>query len=872
MGRTKTVAMLLAVLAVSFGAGGCEEPARREAPAPPAGHAERADAGPDASADTSPDRQVAGTSEGRRDPPAPEASTAWLDTVTGAEIDESAVSQTIYVDATKGDDSATGGSRGKPLRTLSIAVEVAAKFLRNGEGVRILLAPGTYREEVTIRPPEAGEAPLVIDGATKGQVILSGSDDWSDPQRWQPVEGRPGILAAPWPHEWGDAAAEVSGPPDADSPSPAVALRREMVFADGDLLRQVLSLDALEPGTFYVDEGSPGTDGDGCLYLALPLDAERGRSRIEVAVRSADRHDAGLLEVRRGASVVLRNLVVQHHAGTFRNDAASVHVSDCRHVLVEDCTFRWNNAAGLRLDNLRGVTLRRCTAEHNGACGTAWRLCSNLLAEDLTVAHNNWRGDWGGLTGGRVAGLKTWEAVGDCILRGVEARGNACPGVWLDQVQARVLVEDLRAVENRHAGLAVTAGRGPTVLRGAVLARNEGTGLLLAQAQSGSLEGSTLYGNAASQIEVLAPASDAGPHPALGRTVSGSVTDWTWRENAVVSTDADAPLVRAPAEAAFLRSLHSDRNLWFGPDEDRTFHLAGMDLCLEAWQQVTGQDRGSRFIEPGFENAEALDFRPRGDSPLRQRDAWPTQAAMPGGLARLAEFRALLARATTAPPYPALADAKDATWHAVDLAAVATRPLTREDAWLGDAFPELVPGPRTIHGVPFEIPAAQAGGGAAAVVLRSARAQTAGGQPLPVAVSVPVGRRAQTVYVLHGCAGRVRFAPIGRYDLVYEDGTTAGIDVVPLGEAADDEARLARRRRLATIQDWRPAFPHFATDGARQAMIVDPDDPAGRIRYLYTLRWPNPHPGKTIRAIRLASADPDQEVTLGVVAVTLRLP
>jgi len=548
-----------------------------------------------------------------------------------------------------------------------------------------------------------------------------------------------------------------------------------------------------------------------------------------------------------------------------------VHVGDCRNVLIEDCTFRWNNAAGLRLGNLRGVTLRRCTAEHNGGCGMHWGRCRNLLAEDLAVSHNNWRGDWGGLTGGRVAGLKIWSAVGDCILRGVEARGNACPGVWLDQVQPRVLVEDLQAVENRHAGLAVTASQGPTVVRGAVLARNQGTGLLLTEAGGGSLEGSTLYGNADSQIEVLAPGPDAGPHPALGRTVSGNVTDWTWRENAVVSTDADAPLVRAPADAAFIRTLRSDRNLWHGPDESRAFQVAEMGFCLEAWQQVTGQDLGSRFLPPRFRKPDDLDFTPQGGSPLRKRDAWPSLAAMPANLARLAEFRALRARATTTPPYPALAQAGNARWHTVDLRSVANRPLTGQDAWLGDAFPELAPGPRTIHGVPFDILDERTNNGRAAIVLRSARARTTRGQEVPAEVTVPVGRRARAVYILHGCAAGVRFAPAGRYDVVYADGTTVGIDVVPLGEAPEDEERLARRKRLATVQDWRPALPQFTTDRARRAMIVDPDDPASRVRYLYTLRWPNPHPDKPIRAILLASADPDQEVTLGVLAITLRL-
>ena len=573
-----------------------------------------------------------------------------------------------------------------------------------------------------------------------------------------------------------------------------------------------------------------------------------------------------------GASVVLRNLVVEHHAGTFRNDAAVVHVSDCRNVLVEDCTFRWNNVAGLRLENLRGVTLRRCTAEHNGGCGILCDYSWNVLAEDIDVSGNNWRNDWGGVRSLFYAGLRIGPDTGAFRLSGSTATKNACPGVCVQGVRQRLLVENFRSVENRRQGLVIAGSGGPLIIRDVVIARNEAAGLLLAAASGGVLEEATLYGNSDGQIEVAMPTGSERPHPVAALPAYGGVRDWTWRDSAVVSTNADAPLVRAPAEAAFLRSLRSDRNLWFGPDEDRTFHLAGMDLCLEAWQQVTGQDLGSRFIEPRFENAEALDFRPRGDSPLRKRDTWPSQATMPGSLARLAEFRALRARTTTDPPYPALADAENVAWHTVDLREVANRPLTGAGAWLGDAFPELAPGRRTIHGVPLEVIDGKTNGNRAAVVLRSARAQTSGSQPLAVAVTLPVGRRARTIFVLHGCAGETRFAPVGRYDLIYEDGTTAGLDVVPLGNAPEDEVRLVERQRLASIQDWRPEFPHFAGSRARQAMVVDPDAPAGRIRYLYTLRWPNPHPEKTIQVIRLATADPDQEVTLGVLAITLRLP
>ncbi|MEA3367932.1 MAG: DUF1565 domain-containing protein, partial [Planctomycetota bacterium] len=315
-------------------------------------------------------------------PGEPDPSLAWVDAITGAEVDESAVVHTVHVDPAKGDD-ATEGTKAKPFRTIAAAAARAAKHLGAGEGVRIHLAAGTYREEVDLKPADTG-ATLVLEGARPGAVILTGSDDWSDPEAWRPVTGMPGVVGAPWKRDWGDTRVHVSGRPEGDHPprlcraaapddgtaiiewqthpglkAPAgyrvdrkdatfgaqeaetpwravarlgpatgrlvdetvqaarpsevrlyqyqvvaldangrergtsrmvtiepgagdgawraavVGRRREMIFVDGNLMRQVTSREGLEPGTFYVDEGLPADADDGRLCLAMPLEAAR---------------------------------------------------------------------------------------------------------------------------------------------------------------------------------------------------------------------------------------------------------------------------------------------------------------------------------------------------------------------------------------------------------------------------------------------------------------------------------------------------------------------------------------------------------------------------------------------------------------------
>jgi len=82
-----------------------------------------------------------------------------------------------------------------------------------------------------------------------------------------------------------------------------------------------------------------------------------------------------------------------------------------------------------------------------------------------------------------------------------------------------------------------------------------------------------------------------------------------------------------------------------------------------------------------------------------------------------------------------------------------------------------------------------------------------------------------------------------------------------------------RARIRGNIQDWwpSPAFAQFESARARHYVVTDNGDPILYERYLYTLEWINPHPGKTIGSLVIRS-DPEAEATLGVLAITLQVP
>ena len=166
------------------------------------------------------------------------------DLPTGAgTIDESVVTQTVHVNGTSGNDSTGTGTSGNPYKTIGKGITSAGTKIANNVGVKVLIAPGIYRENSADLPNDTGlkfsnyktNAPLVIEGAgwnstepqNTGDVIISGSEDWSRKNSaaawslntgnntWTPPAPNPGIAdsgwtqnadgtwSKPWPYAWG---------------------------------------------------------------------------------------------------------------------------------------------------------------------------------------------------------------------------------------------------------------------------------------------------------------------------------------------------------------------------------------------------------------------------------------------------------------------------------------------------------------------------------------------------------------------------------------------------------------------------------------------------------------------------------------------
>ncbi len=85
-----------------------------------------------------------------------------------------------FVDGAKGNDS-NAGSKDAPYKTITAAAQML------GPGDRVLVAPGVYRETLSVSGTGTAEAPAVIESADPANpAIVSGADALTD---WKPLAG-----------------------------------------------------------------------------------------------------------------------------------------------------------------------------------------------------------------------------------------------------------------------------------------------------------------------------------------------------------------------------------------------------------------------------------------------------------------------------------------------------------------------------------------------------------------------------------------------------------------------------------------------------------------------------------------------------------
>ena len=593
----------------------------------------------------------------------------------GAKLDESVIENVIRIDP---DDPQAFASLEKALGEIE-------QSLRAGTPTRVELSAGTHRGtlgRIDTTQGRALDTLLVIEGAGKGETVLSGSDAVPAAE-WEDLGD--GLYRTDWKHDWDNHAAQWETPK-------VLGHRAEMVFVDGQLMDQVLieaydysisgelmdhgnrkqqweyrgftdpaeHPEVMPPGTFGVAERD---DSGNKLYLRLPEGTSIDDALIEVSTRRQLVGFAGKEWSAPGKNnLVLRGLTVQHYASRTAGWGVEHVVSLGRgveNILIDGCAFLWNNSTGLQL-HAKQVTVRDTEASYNGMSGFGGEF-TNALLENNVTNFNNWRGAWGNMYGWNWGGVKFGGAHGgNQTIRGHEAIGNLTHGFWYDIHPHHIDIEDLVSVLNYQTGLDLELAQGPFTVKRALLAGNRSYEFTMSIVGDFVLEDSILYdSNSPPQAKLK---KERVPHAAVNLqwyvrndehakqrpmdpeqfVIRGCVIA-TPNENAGLILEHNGYDRQRPEYEKIDRAYRGEGNLLFAEAGDPVFTYVKADyqpetVGLEGWKQWT-REQDATVADPGFSDPANLDFTLTNGSPLQGRaSGLPTVRVDPAKIAEAERF------------------------------------------------------------------------------------------------------------------------------------------------------------------------------------------------------------------------------------------
>lgn len=468
------------------------------------------------------------------------------------------------------------GTENAPLKTLNKAVQLAEAGNKQSIPVTVFVHAGTFRESVAFNFSNTSKpTPITFKAVPLESVVISGSDVWTGWQR----QGATNIYTHNWPFNWGTSNRGTTHPP--------IVGRREMVFINGVLLKQVLSSGEMVDESFYVDETAD--------IIYIRTNSSVNTAKIEVAIRT------GLFVVNSRKNITIKGFVFQHD--TSSGDASAVRIENSSYILVEDCDFLWNGWGGLRIYNFNNATVRRTVANHNGGRGTEVGRGTNLLLEDNETSFNNWRGFSGGYTGHNVAGAKHLRIHG-AVYKNQIAIDNKARGFWLDFDSQDVLFDGLIMLGNLEAGIGVEANQGPIVIKNSAICNNTTYGgIISSNSENVTVTDNVIYNNTNTQHRWYGAAhSRTVNNWETGQTYSLYAKNWTIRGNIIAGTSSGQRLMYvtdSPADL-FINSLTANDNIYWNPVIGG-FRADG-DMNFSGWKVRTGEDGNSIFANPTTTN------------------------------------------------------------------------------------------------------------------------------------------------------------------------------------------------------------------------------------------------------------------------------
>lgn len=409
--------------------------------------------------------------------------------VTGATVDESGISNVIYVRQSGGNNSNGGKSYSAAKQTIQAAFTLALTDLDAGIKTKILIYPGTYREALGDIDFSTNNnrktTPLVIEGTDEAQVIWTGADSYA-PGTWTSLGN--GLYRHSWTKDMGNYTPTFG-------PQAEVSVRKEMIVLNGDMMRQIpLERYTIEGGGNFFGSITPvtytytgfdapstsltdysfgvaeKTENGNYIYLKVPSGFNWSAANIEVATR----YTLARFKSKNGMvfrKITFKNCANDHndfgHVGALRFGEANKNDN----IKFENCTFTQNSSNGLKPAG-KHWTLRNCKFTYNGNSGINSGVEENFLIENCEFNFNNWRGYAFGDPKGGISWYLAGAKIQGCdgvILRNVKAIGNHCNGLWYDIHVKNVLTDGLISLYNRNA-LSIELSNGPYLVNRSILA------------------------------------------------------------------------------------------------------------------------------------------------------------------------------------------------------------------------------------------------------------------------------------------------------------------------------------------------------------------------------------------------------------------
>ena len=479
------------------------------------------------------------------------------------------------------------GTAAQPWATIGRAVAALAP------GDAVVIREGVYRESIRPRRGGTGAGARITFAAYPGEaVVVTGADRADDGWRRQ-SDGT-------WRRGWtGPSLLAYSDDP---------VFRREMLVADGRVLRPVAARAEVAPGRFWRE----GTD-ENPVALVARFPGDRPPSGVEVAHRarlfwpegpdpSAECGDASTPGWLRVVGITFRHAANRAQWGAV--------CAGSEGGLFEDVRVEWTVGQGIDASG-RGHVFRRTRADLNGQLGWGGG-CRGCLFEETAAVGNNWAGHdpfW-------EAGGGKWAGTTDSVIRRHYAAHNGGPGIWLDIDNARNTIEGCLLVNNEMAGLMLELRTTETLVQHNVIAETRwrawtGAGVLSQAASRNAYLHNTIVANEGTGLWLrLDPSRRApdGHNLVAGNWIVGNATAGEEaREIQVEGTDpTHVRTTRFVANAYGRLGAGMERSTFFVyPAPPREPGFRSDDLA--AWRQIVGGDAGARLVRPG-ERVAAVPF------------------------------------------------------------------------------------------------------------------------------------------------------------------------------------------------------------------------------------------------------------------------